>query len=127
MGMRMRFASLFVSDEDKAIDFYANKLGFQLVVDNPTPFGGRFLMFAPPGGGTRLVISKPVPGMAGARVGGFSNIAWETDNIQATYEALRAKGVEFTQPPAMQPWGGIQAAFADQDGNIMMLQQGGLE
>jgi len=106
----------------KAIDFYVNKLGFQLTRDFPTEFGGRFLSFLPPGGGAWLVMSKPVPGRP-AQVGGFTNIAWETEDMAATYEALRAKGVEFTQPPTRQPWGGIQAMFADQDGNLFLLYQ----
>lgn len=120
----MRFASLFVSDEDKAVDFYTNKLGFRLVADFPTPFGGRFLMFAPPGGGANIVLTKPVPTIP-AKVGGMTNIAWEVDDLQATYEALKAKGVEFTMEPKQQPWGGTQAMFADQDGNIMQLHEGG--
>lgn len=123
--MRMSFASVFISDEDKAIDFYTNKLGFQLVVQFPTPFGSRFLMFAPPGGGAKIVATKPVPGIPGAHVGGPTNIAWETDDVPATYAALRAKGVEFTQPPTPQPWGGLQALFADQDGNVFQLNQTG--
>lgn len=67
--MRMKFASLFVSDEDKAIDFYTNKLGVTLLMDNPTPFGGRFIMFAAPQGGATLVVSKPIPGRP-AQIGG---------------------------------------------------------
>ena len=120
--MRMRFASLWISDEDKAIDFYTNKLGFKLVVATPTPFGSRFLMFSPPGGGANIVLSKPVPGVPNARVGGFTNIAWETDVQQGPYELLKARGVEFTQPPTRQPWG-TEARFSDQDGHIFQLHQ----
>lgn len=122
--MRMRFASIWISDEEKALDFYVNKLGFQLVVDNPTPWGGRFLMLAPADGGTKLVMSKPVPHRPGAKPGGFSNIAWECDDVDATYEALRAKGVTFTQPPTRSAWGGVEAIFTDPDGNSFLLQQG---
>jgi lactoylglutathione lyase len=124
--MRMRFVSLFVHDEEKALDFWTNKMGFELVVDNPTPFGGRFLMFSPPGGGAKIVVSRPVPG-TDAKVGGFTNIAWESDDVEATYEALRAKGVEFTKPPARTFWGGMEAVFVDPDGNSFLLQQGGLD
>jgi lactoylglutathione lyase len=123
--MRMRFTTLWVNDEDKAIDFYGEKLGFKLLMDNPTEFGGRFLMFAPPGGGANLVVSKPVPGRP-TTVGGFSSISWETDDVEAKYEELRAKGVKFTQPPTRRFWGGIEAIFEDQDGNSFLLQQGGM-
>lgn len=118
--MRMRFASLFISDEERAIDFYTNKLGFKLVAQTPLPWGGRFLMFAPPGGGANLVLSKPIPGAPG-QPGGQTNIAWEVDDLVAKYEELKAKGVEFPKPPTKQPWGGMQAFFADPDGNVMQL------
>ena len=122
--MRMRFANIYVSDEEKAIDFYVNKLGFELKMDNPTPFGGRFLAFQPPGGGTWLVASRPVPGILG-QVGGRMNIAFETEDLDGTYERLKAKGVEFPDPPRRQPWGGAEARFIDQDGNSFLLQHGG--
>jgi len=125
--MRMRFASLSVSDEDRALDFYVNKLGFQLLRDHPTDFGSRFLMFEPSGGGTKLVVSKPIPGRPEQHVGGFSNIAWEVDDVEATYEALRARGVEFTQEPTRRFWGGFEAIFVDPDGNAFLLQQGGMD
>ena len=72
-----------------------------------------------------MAMSKPVPGIP-AKVGGFSNIAWETDDLEATYEVLKAKGVEFTQPPTRRFWGGIEAQFQDPDGNIFLLQQDGV-
>lgn len=122
--MRMRFASFFTHDEDRAIDFWVNKIGLQLMLDNPTNFGSRFLAFAPPGGGTWLVLTKPVPGMPG-EVGGFTNIAWDVEDLEATYEDWKAKGVEFPEPPARRFWGGIEARFKDPDGNIFMIQQGG--
>jgi uncharacterized glyoxalase superfamily protein PhnB len=58
-----------------------------------------------------------------AQVGVRTNIAFETNDIQATYEALKAKGVEFSQPPTKQPWGGVQAFFSDADGNVFQLNQ----
>lgn len=122
--MRMGFASVIITDEDRAVDFYTNRLGFQLVVDFPTPFGSRFLMFAPPGGGANIVATKAVPGVEW-KAGILTNIAFEVDDVQATYEALRAKGVEFDQAPTKQPWGGLQARFADQDGNIFQLNSAG--
>ena len=121
--MRMAFATIWISDEDQALDFYVVKLGFQLLIDNPTAFGSRFLMLMPPGGGARLVLSRPVPGMEGAKVGGFAPVAWEVGDLEATYEALKAKGVSFPDPPKRQPWGGLQANFADPDGNVFMLNQ----
>lgn len=122
--MRMSFASVVISDEDKAVDFYTNKLGFKKTVDFPTPFGSRFLMFAPPGGGASIVATKAVPGVDW-KAGGMTNIAFEVDDVQAAYESLQAKGVEFSQAPSRQPWGGLQARFADPDGNVFQLNSAG--
>jgi len=122
--MHMRFTTVFIRDEDTAIDYYTNTLGFRLLADNPTPMGTRFLMFDPPGGGAKLVLTRPFREEDQPRVGGFTGIAWETDDLQATYERLTAKGVAFSEPPRQTPWGGLEAAFADPDGNAYMLHQG---
>lgn len=123
MIKRMQFAGVWISDPDKAYDFYVNKLGFQVQTDAPIGEDNRFLLLVPPGGGTQIAMTKPMPGKTGAQVGGFTNIAFETDDIQATYEELRAKGVQFTQPPTQQFWGRIEALFVDSDGNLFMLHQ----
>lgn len=109
--MRMRFASALTNDEDRSIDFWVDKLGFKLMFDNPTEWGGRFLAFMPPGGGTWFVMSKPIPGVP-------------AQGLEGTYETLKAKGVEFPQPPTRRSWGGIEAKFQDSDGNVFLLQQG---
>jgi uncharacterized glyoxalase superfamily protein PhnB len=59
-----------------------------------------------------------------APVGGFTRISFVTDDVQATYEELSAKGVNFIQKPTQMFWGGIEAQFADPDGNIFLLDQG---
>lgn len=123
--LRMRSASILVTDDERAIDFYQNKLGFTLIVNQKTPDGITFMMFQPPGGGAKLVVSRPVPGRE-AKVGGFSNIFWETDDVEKTHAELAAKGVEFIQPPVKRFWGGVEAIFVDPDGNQFLLQQGGI-
>lgn len=120
--IRVKFTTVWINDEDKAIDFYEGKLGFELLVDNPTEFGGRFLLFQPSGGGAQIAMSRPLPGSP-TQPGGWTSIALETDDLQATYEALRAKGVEFPQPPTQRFWGGVEAQFTDPDGNLFLLQQ----
>jgi predicted enzyme related to lactoylglutathione lyase len=56
------------------------------------------------------------------RVGGFSNIMFDTDDIQATFQELKAKGVEFTEDPSKQDWG-WWAQFKDPDGNEFGVAQ----
>ncbi len=120
---RIQFTGVWISDQNRAYDFYVNKLGFQVLQDRPMGGDSRFLLVVPPGGNTGMTVSKPLPGMTGVKVGGWTNIAFETDDIHATYEDLKAKGVEFSQAPTQAFWGGVEAIFSDPDGNQFMLHQ----
>lgn len=120
---RMNGTGVWVNDGEKAYDFYANKLGFKVLQDKKFDGGGRFLMVVPQGGGTTLMITTPMPGATNVQVGVETPIVWETDDMDATYETLRAKGVEFSQAPTQQFWGGFQATFKDPDGNSYKLLQ----
>ena len=122
MITRMNNTAVWVDDGDKAFDFYANKLGFKVLLDKKLGESGRFLMVVPQGGGTALIVATPMPGMD-AQVGGQTPIVWETDDIHATYEDLKAKGVEFTQEPTQQFWGGFESTFKDAAGNLFKLLQ----
>ena len=123
MIKRIQFTGVWVSDSDRAFDFYVNKLGFQVVQDRQLGPNFRFLMVAPPGGGAAMTVCKPMPGMKDARVGVDTTIAFETDDLHATYTELTAKGVQFSQPPTQTFWGGLEATFTDPDGNSFMLHQ----
>ena len=119
---KMRFASVTVTDIDKAVDFYVSVLGFSVVIEMPLPGGNRFVMVAPPGGGSNLVFSLPMPGRTHAP---SAAIAFETGDVKATFDELSGKGVEFSRPPVKTAWGGVEATFLDPFGNSYMLQQGG--
>ena len=114
---------VFVSDQERALDFYVTKLGFEKRADDPMGDGQRWLEVAPPGATTRIVLSHATEEWGADRLGQFAGIVFEPDDIDATYEELAARGVEFTEPPADQPWGGRQALFKDQDGNTFVLVQ----
>jgi catechol 2,3-dioxygenase-like lactoylglutathione lyase family enzyme len=106
-----------VSDQDRALDFYTNKLGFEKRSDiSAGDF--RWIEVVPPGAETALVLE---PAQGALRT--FTSIVFATDDMQATYEQLRGRGVHFTEEPARQPWGGSQAQFVDQDGNTFVLVQ----
>ena len=111
-----------VSDQDAALDFYVGKLGFEVRED--APFGEntdlRWIEVAPPGADTVLVLAKGYGGCED-RLGKFTGVVFQCDNIQSTYEELRERGVHFTEEPAMQPWGMMQAQFEDPDGNRFVL------
>ncbi len=116
----VRSTGITVSDQDKAIDFYVNKLGFELRSDLPMGEGMRWVEVAPPGAQTLLILMKGY-GETEGRLGKFANIVFEADDIQATYETLKDRGVHFTEPPTSQSWGRKQALFVDQDGNGFVL------
>ena len=127
MITKARSIGIYVTDQDRALEFYADKLGFEVHQDTPMGEMGppgqedkRWIEVAPKGSETVVILYTP-PGMEN-RIGGFSNILWDTDDIQATYEDLKGKGVEFTQPPSQQPWG-WWAQFKDPDGNEFGLGQ----
>lgn len=124
MIKRIKLTGVFVRDMDAAYDFYVNKLGLAVKDDQPMSDGGRWLEFAPPGEETRIAVTRPQPTQQSASVGGFTSIVFSTDDIQATYHELTARGVHFVAKPARQIWGAVQAQFADPDGNIFLLVEG---
>jgi predicted enzyme related to lactoylglutathione lyase len=80
--------------------------------------GMRFLMVAPPQGQTGIVL---YPAGQDAPAGGTFGTIVATDDCAATHAQLAARGVRFSEAPTQQEWGGIQAQFADQDGNHFVL------
>ena len=114
-------AGVFVSDQEKALEFYTTKLGFETCADEPMGPSERWIEFAPPGAATRIVLSLATEAWGADRLGQFANIVFEPDDIDATYAELSARGVAFTEPPTDQPWGGRQAQFVDQDGNGFVI------
>jgi lactoylglutathione lyase len=116
-------ATVSVSDQDAALDFYTNKLGFEKVADQQFGPDMRWLEVRLPGTQTGIVLAKGY-GMADENpVGQFTGLVLDAADIQATYETLRDRGVQFTEAPTPQPWGAIQAQFVDQDGNGYVLIQ----
>lgn len=110
-----------VSDQDAALEFYTTKLGFVVRADQDMGNGMRWLTVELPGTQTGIVLAKGYG--SGNPVGSFTGLVLASDDIQATYEELSAKGVHFTEAPTRQPWGMMQALFEDQDGNGYVLVQ----
>ncbi len=123
MIKRVATTSIHVSDEDAAIDFYVNKLGFEKREDQPMDDQGhRWIEVAPPGADTRLVLVKGFGDWTPEKVGQFAANTFETDDLQKTYEEYKGRGVRFTQEPKQEFWGSF-AMFADQDGNTFVVTQ----
>ncbi|AZG48169.1 VOC family protein [Gordonia insulae] len=124
--------SIYVLDQDVALDFYVGKLGFVVTTDVDMGFM-RWLTIATPGQPDReILLSLPGPPAisedAAARVrelvtiGALGATILSTDDCRATYADLAAKGVEFTQEPEDQPYG-IDCAFRDPFGNHIRMTQ----
>ncbi len=105
---------IYVSDQDRALDFYVNKLGFEKLIDEPIGSGARWIEVAPSGAQTHLVLFTP-PGQED-RIGTFSNVVFACDDMKRTHGELTGYGVQFSQEPSVQPWG-TWAQFKDPDGN----------
>ena len=117
MLTRVRSVGIYVSDQQRALEFFTEVLGCELVVDEPMgsePGSPHWIEVKIPGNDTLLVLFTP-DGQT-ERIGTFSNVLFHCDDMQATYEELTAKGVTFTTKPELAPWGRGWAAFQDPDG-----------
>ena len=112
--------TVYVRDQQRAVDFWVNKMGFEKRTDLPMGPDARWIEVSPPGAQTVLVPYTP-PWLE-SRIGTFSGIVFDCDDIQATYKELRRRGVEFTEEPTQQSWG-LQAQFKDSEGNGYVLVQ----
>lgn len=112
-----------VADQDKAIDFYVEKLGFEKRNDTPFGDGNRWVEVAPPGATTTVALVQP---MEGQEVGIESRVALETTDIEADHAALRERGVD-VDAEVMRMGGPVPPMFffRDQDGNRLLIVERG--
>jgi serine phosphatase RsbU (regulator of sigma subunit)/predicted enzyme related to lactoylglutathione lyase len=120
--LRLFFSTVFVRDYDRSLQFYLDQLGFSLVADNHFEGGGRWVAVAPPDGSAVLAIIAPKPGEEGYDlIGRAREIAFITEDVNATYEEWRKRGVRFHHSPHTPIWGGTFTSFEDLDGNSFAL------
>ena len=118
MITHVKLVSLAVCDQDRALDFFTEKLGFSILTDQPFDAKQRWIELRPPKAETRVVLFTPEGHED--RVGTFSNVVFSCDDIDKTYTELKSRGVEFLGEPQKQPWG-TYALFKDPDGNTFCL------
>lgn len=127
MAQKIAALALLVDDYDRAIAYYTQVLGFNLIEDTPQGPGKRFVRVAPPGDGqTSLLLAKAknpeqvarIGDQAGGRVFLFLN----TDDFRRDYAAYKAKGVDFTETPREETYGTV-VVFRDLYGNLWDLVQ----
>lgn len=114
----VKFVSVPVGNQDAALQFYTEKLGFKVVTDQPMGKGQRWIELMIPGAESGLALYTP-PGQE-SRVGSFTSISFWCDDVVATAKILKSKGVEFAAEPKVEPWG-TMCIIKDVDGNQFVL------
>jgi uncharacterized glyoxalase superfamily protein PhnB len=134
--INLSHAQLWVHDQDEALAFYTQKLGMEVRSDVTLPEMGNFrwLTVGPPGQEDISIVLMAIPGppvmdaetaeqVRDLMSKGFAGTVFlTTDDVHASYEELRARGVEFTEAPEERPYG-IDSGFRDPSGNAFRLTQ----
>ena len=126
MSMHISSFALLVSDYDQAISYYTEKLGFEVREDSPRENGKRWVLVAPPGAQTSILLaqaatdsqSRHVGNQTGGRVGFFLH----TDDFERDYSLYLSRGVRFCEQPRHEQYGSV-AVFEDLYGNRWDLLQ----
>ncbi len=122
--MRLGTVTIVVRDYDEAIAWYRDKLGFVLVEDTPLGDGKRWVLVAPEGAGTPLLLAEASDDSQTARVGdqtgGRVAFFLHTDDFARDHARMIAEGVRFREEPRHEPYGTV-AVFEDFCGNLWDL------
>jgi len=126
--MKIGLTSVMVDDQEKALRFYTEKLGFVTKTDMPAG-EGRWLTVVSPEGAEGVELLLEPMGIPEAKAyqkvlynSGITAAAFFTDDIDKEYEKLRDRGVVFTVEPTKTEWGAY-AVFEDTCGNLISLTQ----
>ena len=134
--IRIGSAQLWVHDQDEALAFYTKQVGMEVRSDVTVPELGNFrwLAVSPPAQPDIAVVLMAIPGppvmdaqtaeqVRSLMAKGFAGtIFLATDDVHATFEELKGRGVEFSEGPEERPYG-IDAAFRDPSGNNIRLTE----
>jgi catechol 2,3-dioxygenase-like lactoylglutathione lyase family enzyme len=134
MITRLSVATIWVKDQNEALRFYTEKLGFEIRAD-VTNGDFRWLtvgLASQPDLEFQLAALTASHALTQAEVDHLTKLVeagkmgvgpWKTDDCYKTVETLQARGVEFLQPATDRPYGIIEAVFKDNSGNTMVLAQ----
>lgn len=118
MITHLKFASIPVSDQGRALEFYTQKLGFRVVTDQQFNEQQRWIELRIGNSQTRIVLFTPEGHED--RIGGFFPGSLACDDVEATYRQLRQRGVEFVSEPKQESWGTF-VIMKDPDGNQFVV------
>jgi predicted enzyme related to lactoylglutathione lyase len=133
--IKLANAQLWVHDQDEALDFYTNKVGWEIRADVTLPEipGFRWLAVGPQDQDVSVVLMAiPGPPVMDDQTAdqvrtlmskGFAGTVFlTTDDVMSSYEQLKSRGVEFSEEPEERPYG-IDCGFRDPSGNAIRLTQ----
>ena len=132
MTISLQYAGITVTDVDEALCFYRDALGFE--VQNDVASGGfRWVTLGSPvQPDLSIVLSEPHAGRSQADgdalqellvKGVLQTLVFRSDDLDATFETVRASGAEVLQEPIKQPWGPRDCAFRDPSGNTVRISE----
>lgn len=114
-------SAVYVTDQDEAVRFWGEQVGFEIRRDLPMGPGARWVEMAPPGAESCIVIYPK--SMMEDWAERKPSMVFECDDIEQTHREMADRGVEFSQEPKEMPWG-MFAIFLDPEGNWYGLREG---
>ena len=121
MISKIHSTTVVVNDQEAALDFYVNKLEWEKSADIQMGPEMRWLTVVPPGAQTEIALGH-VSWFEGKKTpGGQTGISLVTPDIETTVATLTERGVNFTKPIEVMPWGDKATWFTDPEGNEFFL------
>ena len=124
MFSKIMFATLFVSDQDEALNFYTSNFGFEKMADNPGP-EGRFLLMSYKGQGWLVLLWPGTGGRAASETDKMGTIFLQSEDLRKDFTDLKARGVTFVEPEPEDYAYGVRVTALDHDGNRIALRHQG--
>lgn len=121
MITRLNTVTVYVSDQQKSLDFYVEKLGFEKRADREMGPAGRWIEVCPANAATGLVLARGDVFERQDRVGSSADLVFATDDVAAAHKTLVARGVAVTEPD-VQAWG-TSIVVTDPDGLEILIKQ----
>ena len=131
MAVTLSTTFITVHDPEEALGFYRDALGLQ-VRNDVSSDGMRWITLGADGQDVDIVLSQPHAGRSQAEgdavlalvlQGSFQAAIFRADDLDETFEKVRASGAEVLQEPVAQPWGARDCAFRDPSGNLIRIAQ----
>ncbi|MGW0807684.1 VOC family protein [Nonomuraea sp. NPDC002799] len=132
MTIALQYCHITVNDLDESLGFYRDGLGLEVRNDVASGEFRWVTLGSPTQPGLEIVLSEPHAGRSQAdgdtlqellTKGVLPMVVFSTDDVDATFERVRASGAEVLQEPIDQPWGPRDSAFRDPSGNMVRIQQ----